>query len=241
MSVEIATRLALPTLKIGATLQKKQNTIPIVSNCISDSFLHYMPTKKGQSVKWRTEKCKVRRKTPVLRNFLNRIGRLEICEWCRCEAMELSDGKWLWHGKELRLHIDHIHGMEVENCDAADNLRYLCPNCHTQTYNHSKSKRPKNQTQWKQPNRKPEPGSHATHAKNMRKSSKGYTCVKCKCENMIQEHNGWLWREWPIKLEINHIRGRSIPNADHIDNLEYLCPNCHAQTANWGGKSNTKN
>ena len=36
-----------------------------------------------------------------------------------------------WNGKELRLELDHIDGDSTNN--TVDNLRLLCPNCHSQT------------------------------------------------------------------------------------------------------------
>ncbi len=39
-----------------------------------------------------------------------------------------------WRGVMLRLHLDHINGIHTDN--RFDNLRLLCPNCHslTRTY-----------------------------------------------------------------------------------------------------------
>lgn len=36
-----------------------------------------------------------------------------------------------WNGKELSLELDHING--VNNDNRLENLRFLCPNCHSQT------------------------------------------------------------------------------------------------------------
>lgn len=36
-----------------------------------------------------------------------------------------------WHGKQLNLHIDHINGISDDN--RIENLRLLCPNCHSLT------------------------------------------------------------------------------------------------------------
>lgn len=45
-----------------------------------------------------------------------------VCEICGiCE----------WRGEELSLHLDHING--VNNDNRLTNLRFLCPNCHSQT------------------------------------------------------------------------------------------------------------
>ena len=60
---------------------------------------------------------------PLLRRALLEIGRPHICETCG------NNGSW--RGKPLRLEIDHIDGDYHNN--ESWNLRFLCPNCHTQT------------------------------------------------------------------------------------------------------------
>ena len=76
-----------------------------------------------------------RRGHAVLHKKMQEAGRLYICEWCRCDGMELWNGEWLWRDWPIKLQIDHIHGRNIEDPDKLDNLRYLCPNCHTQTHN----------------------------------------------------------------------------------------------------------
>jgi len=36
-----------------------------------------------------------------------------------------------WNGKYISLHLDHINGRRMDN--RIENLRLLCPNCHSQT------------------------------------------------------------------------------------------------------------
>jgi Zn finger protein HypA/HybF involved in hydrogenase expression len=45
-----------------------------------------------------------------------------------CYECDLADE---WNGQTLVLHIDHINGANTDH--RIENLRFLCPNCHSQT------------------------------------------------------------------------------------------------------------
>ena len=57
-----------------------------------------------------------------------------------------------------------------------------------------------------------------------------YKCNKCGCDGH--------WQDGIIKLEIHHIDGDNSNNE--IDNLVYLCPNCHSLTENFRGRNKVK-
>lgn len=84
------------------------------------------PTKKTAS-----EILVLRRRTQYkesafrLRRALLEAGRKEACEECTLSTN--------WNGKILRLQIDHRNGKNWDN--RPENVRFLCPNCHSQTDN----------------------------------------------------------------------------------------------------------
>lgn len=47
----------------------------------------------------------------------------------RCETIECGMSEWL--GKPITLHVDHVDGNSDNN--VLSNVRFLCPNCHSQT------------------------------------------------------------------------------------------------------------
>jgi len=54
-------------------------------------------------------------------------------------------------------------------------------------------------------------------------------------EHRCEKCNLTEWLNQPIPLELNHING---DNQDHrLENINLLCPNCHAQTPNYRGKN----
>lgn len=52
---------------------------------------------------------------------------------------------------------------------------------------------------------------------------------KCECCQRTE------WNGEPIPLELHHINGDNTDNR--LENLQILCPNCHAQTDHYRGKN----
>lgn len=65
----------------------------------------------------------------VLRRALVESGREYKCEWCGLGNV--------WNGKPIKLAVDHVEGDWQDN--RPEKLRFLCPNCHSQTDGHSGS------------------------------------------------------------------------------------------------------
>ena len=63
----------------------------------------------------------------------------------KCQECGLIDE---WNGKKIILHLDHINGINDDN--KLDNLRFLCPNCHSQTHTYCRGSKQLNEDKTKE-------------------------------------------------------------------------------------------
>lgn len=64
------------------------------------------------------------KRNAIIKNLILRDGLIPyICSECGQNG--------IWNNKELILELDHVNGISTDN--RLENLRFLCPNCHSQT------------------------------------------------------------------------------------------------------------
>lgn len=79
-----------------------------------------------------------------------------------------------------------------------------------------------------------ENSSYARHNLKARIIKQNLLTYKCVCCGNKGEHNGK-----PLVLQLDHING--INNDHRLENLRFLCPNCHTQQETYAAKNIKKN
>lgn len=71
--------------------------------------------------------------------------------------------------------------------------------------------------------------THRLRLRLLRDNIKELRCERCSNSE---------WLDEPIPIELHHVNGDRFDNR--IENLQMLCPNCHALTDNHAGKGSAK-
>ncbi|MEU1348073.1 HNH endonuclease signature motif containing protein [Streptomyces sp. NPDC005795] len=125
---ELLRRLSLPDNRPQRTLlrewisEERLTTAHFLGQAHQHGRPGTKPAKPAAEVLVRHER-KSRTKATLLRRALAEIGVPERCAACGTSPS--------WQGKRLTLEVDHINGDRGD--DRAENLRFLCPNCHAVT------------------------------------------------------------------------------------------------------------
>jgi len=90
----------------------------------------YKPNQAGKGIKKNNPKRIINITDYVSRASVRKTVINENLIPYECNECDITD----WKGKKLSLHLDHINGCNGDN--RIENLRFLCPNCHslTETY-----------------------------------------------------------------------------------------------------------
>jgi hypothetical protein len=113
---------------IITTLKLNRYYHRILKKFVTENNLNISHFKRGEATTRKIEDCMVKNSinlnSACIKNYLfNKCGVLNQCIICKQQP--------IWLGKPLTLTLDHINGDHYDN--RIENLRILCPHCHSQT------------------------------------------------------------------------------------------------------------
>lgn len=107
--------------------------ISVCTNCNKEYKHGYSSTGKYCSSRCAGEHKSKLHKEDWYAGKLKRIERLTLRRYLgedrgyKCECCGISE----WNGKDITLQVDHVNGDAGD--DSPNNLRLICPNCHSQS------------------------------------------------------------------------------------------------------------
>ena len=69
----------------------------------------------------------------------------------------------------------------------------------------------------------------------IRDFGRAYECDACKNANFTKRDGVLIWNDQEITLQLEHING--VNNDNRLENLCFLCPNCHSQTSTYAARN----
>lgn len=146
--VKNSTNISEILFKLGYTVKGNSWGYSQIKKRMIDLNLNYSNFKGKSAIKQSNSNSKINSEklfkvnSKHNRNTLRRRIISENLIPYRCKICGISK----WNNKTLSLELDHVNGINTDN--RLENLRFLCPNCHSQTFTYGSRNQQKNESDY---------------------------------------------------------------------------------------------